>query len=288
MTAASDGAPLERYQIIDLVERWAGEGDARVPAGACWHCGSAIAYCVQIRHIDTGEQHEIGTTCAERVGLDTAALKRMLAAKFADDRAARAAWRRHANAEAAAQADAAATLQHGPHGTETRFHSGCMCDACQGAAPHGITQRAGQGYRVAARFFAGCRCLECIEAVVALDAENGLRDGYRIVENVAVVIDLSTGKTAGAKKLDTRYGRRWCVRGGMAWLPVAPQRRQDQAKLGYVETVAPWLVSGREAIIPLGCPIVDAWGEPLPRPRTGSGNAGRHESGMGTVIGQGD
>lgn len=257
--------PLMRYQLVDVVERWEGAGDARVPAGACWHCGSAIAYCVQIRHLDTGEEHEIGTTCAERVGLDAEALKRMQAAKYAEDRAARAAWRRQADAEAAARAEAAATAQHGPHGTEARFVSGCTCDECQAAAPHGITQRAGEGYRVAARFFAGCRCLECIEAVVAIDAERGYRDRYRIVENLTVVIDLRTRKTVKARTVKTRYGRRWCIRDGAAWLPVAPQRRQTQAKHGFVEAAAPWLVDGRGAVVPLGCPIVDAWGEPLPR-----------------------
>ncbi len=100
-----------------------------------------------------------------------------------------------------------------------------------------------------------------------------------IVENVSVVVDLQTGKTAEAKKVDTRYGRRWCVRGGQTWLPVAPQRRQNQAKIGYVEAVAPWLVTGGEAIIPLGCPIVDAWGQPIPRPPAAaerpSGNTNR-------------
>ncbi len=282
MAAGRDGAPLHRYQVVEVVERWAGEGEARVPAGACWHCGSAIAYCVQIRHVDTGEQHEIGTTCAERIGLDAGALKRMLAAKFADDRAARAAALRQANAEAAALADSHAGKQHGPHGTETRFHSGCICEHCQAAAPHGITQRAEERYRVAARFFAGCRCLECIDAVVALDAEHGLRDGYRIVENVPVIVDLQTGKIAEAKQVDTRYGRRWCVRGGQAWLPVSPQRRQAQAKFGLVETVAPWLVAGREAIIRLGCPIIDAWGEPLPRPKASTGAGSAEDGASGT------
>lgn len=267
MPAGRD-APLTRYQLVDVVERWDGNGEARFPAGACWHCGAAIAYCVQIRHIETGEQHEIGTTCAERVGLDADALKRMLAAKYADDRAARAAWRRQADAEATARAEAAAAAQHGPHGSETRFASGCMCDECQAAAPHGITQRVGEGYRVAARFFAGCRCLDCIEAVVALDAERGYRDRYRVVENLSVVIDLGTGEAVKARTVTTRYGRRWCVRDGAAWLPVAPQRRDTQAKHGFVEAVAPWLVAGREAIVPLGCPIVDAWGERIPRPVT--------------------
>ncbi len=272
---SASAAPLMPYQIIDLVERWAGDDQARVPAGSCWHCGSAIAYCVQIRHVQTGEQHEIGTTCAERVGLDIDALKRMLAAKHADDRATRAAWSRQASAEAAARAEAAATAQHGPHGTKTRFISGCACDDCQAAAPHGAAQQAGAPYQVAARFFAGCRCLECVDAAVVLDAESGYRQGYRIVENLTVIIDLSTGKTAKAKNVNTRYGRRWCVRDGAAWLPVAPQRRSTQAKHGFVEATAPWLVVGRDAVVPLGCPIVDSWGEPIPRSNDTQNRTGR-------------
>ena len=101
--------------------------------------------------------------------------------------------------------------------------------------------------------------------MVTLDAERGYRQRYRIVENLTVVIDLSTGKAVKARKVETRYGRRWCVRDGAAWLPVAPQRRQTQAKHGFVEAAAPWLVNGVEAVVALGCPIVDAWGTPLPR-----------------------
>lgn len=268
--AASSAAPLMAYRIIDVIERWEGDGEVRLPAGSCWHCGTAIAYCVQIRHVQTGEQHEIGTTCAERVGLDAAALKRMLAAKYADDRAARAAWRRHANAEAAAQAEADLTAQHGPHGTETRFASGCVCDECKAVAPHGVARQAREGYRVATRFFAGCRCLECIDAVVTLDAESAYPDRYRIVESLTVIVELASGKTVRAKQVDTRYGRRWCVRNGQAWLPVTPRRRATQAKHGFVEATAPWLVEGNAAVTPLGCPIIDAWGEPIPRSEAAS------------------
>jgi hypothetical protein len=85
------------------------------------------------------------------------------------------------------------------------------------------------------------------------------------VENLTVVIDLGTGEAVKARKVKTRYGRRWCVRDGAAWLPVAPQRRHTQAKHGFVEAAAPGLVDGREAVVPLGCPIVDAWGERIPR-----------------------
>lgn len=72
---------------------------------------------------------------------------------------------------------------------------------------------------------------------------------------MTVVIDLSTGKTVKARKVKTRYGHRWCVRDGAVWLPVAPERRDAQAKHGFVEAAAPWLVVGREALVPLGCPM---------------------------------
>jgi len=59
------------------------------------------------------------------------------------------------------------------------------------------------------------------------------------------------------------------VPGGACWHcgSVAPPLRHAQAKKGFVEAVAPWLVVGRDAILPLGC-IVDAWGgEPIPPPQ---------------------
>lgn len=34
MTAAGGGVPSERYQIVDVVERWEGDSEVRVPAGA--------------------------------------------------------------------------------------------------------------------------------------------------------------------------------------------------------------------------------------------------------------
>lgn len=265
-TPDTASAPLTAYQIIDVVEKWEGSHGYRFPAGACWQCGQAIAYCVQIRHAVTGEQHEIGTTCAERFGLDSEQLERMLAEKYAEDRAQLAELRRQANKEAAALADATAAAQHGPHGTLTRFTSGCICEDCKAAAPHGIALQARQ-YRVSTRFYAGCRCLECIDAAITLDVEHRFRNGHRIVENLTVIIELATGQPVKAKRVDTRYGRRWCVRDGQVWLPVTPQRRQTQAKHGFVEATAPWLVAGRTAIIALGCPITDAWGEPIPRPR---------------------
>ncbi len=47
---------LEHYTVIGMVERWKGGADVRVPGGDCWHCGTAIAYCVQIRHTLTGQR----------------------------------------------------------------------------------------------------------------------------------------------------------------------------------------------------------------------------------------
>jgi hypothetical protein len=113
---------LEHYTVIGMVERWKGGADVQVPGGDCWHCGTAIAYCVQIRHTFTGEQHEIGTTCAEKVGLDITAVKKLLAEKRARERAAaELEWRR-------TYVPAEPTLP--AHGTVERFHTGCHCGEC--------------------------------------------------------------------------------------------------------------------------------------------------------------
>lgn len=264
------------YAIVGVVEKWdTPTPDLRVPAGgSCWHCGAAIAYCVQIRHTNTGEAHEIGTTCAERVGLDIAALKLMLADKYAAARAERSATRHRATHEDAARRDAAAGAEHGPHGTESRFRSGCHCDECETAAPHGLVRRHAEQSEIAARFHAGCRCLDCIDAVLVLDADRSrtVDSGHRIAL-LPVLVELDTGSvTTSAMRVKTRYGLRWKVdtRYGALWLSVAPKQRDTLARKGYVEATAPWLVDvihGRtHRIHLLGEPIVDDWGTPIPHP----------------------
>jgi hypothetical protein len=160
------------------------------------------------------------------------------------------------------------TALYGPHGTEPRYWAGkCHmgdtwpCQECQDAAPHGTKDRFHNGK---------CRCLSCIDAVV----EDGR---YATQEERRVLVSLKTGRIADAKVVSTRYGSRWCVENGQDWLPVSPKRRATLANKGYVEAEAPYLVEvcgsrhgGRqwfEPLQPLGDPIVDAWGEPVPRPK---------------------
>lgn len=117
-------AELESYVATGWTERWGGTADVRVPGGNCWHCGRAIAYCVQIQSTLTGEQHEIGTTCAEKLGLDIDQLKERMADKRrAEDWHAR---RQH-------RPDPVAPIEQ-LHGTLGRFLTGCYCLPCIDAA----------------------------------------------------------------------------------------------------------------------------------------------------------
>jgi hypothetical protein len=259
MTAPPPEAPLTNYRITGYVERWHEPlPGVKQPSGSCWHCGTGIAICVQIRHISTDEIHEIGTTCAERTGLDTSQLRAMLAERHADERHQRFAAEREAIRRAAAEQDAANTAAHGVHGTTSRFSSGCRCDLCRPAAPHGTL----------ARFLDGpCHCGDCIGAAAALD-------DYTTRE-LDLIVDLVSGEIVeDARKVTSRYGTRWCIHDGEAWLPVRPARRSTMAKRGYVEAKAPYLVEicGRhqerwyKPVVQLGRPVFDSWGEPIPHP----------------------
>lgn len=253
-------APLESYRIVGLNENWyqAVPGAPKQPGGSCWHCGTGIAIEVIVKNVTTGETHTIGTTCAERVGLDPKALKALLAERYAEQREL---LRQNRSAEyraQLAQREADETAAFGPHGTETRFESGCRCDPCIAVAPHGTDHRFWHGE---------CRCLTCLDHVIATDANI-------VVMEQDVVIDLDTGDVVEARKVDTRYGYRWCVQDGRAWLPIGPKRRSTQANKGYVEARAPFVVeriNSRQGgwwykiFARVGDPIVDAWGEPIER-----------------------
>lgn len=262
MTATQTDAPLTNYSVIGIQENRiginAGTPEARqVPGGSCWHCGTGIAIEVVIRSTETGETHTIGTTCAERVGLDGPELKAMLAERYAEERYQRsAAVRRSLQNEAAAR-DAKVTAEHGDHGTPTRYAFGCNCADCRLVAPHATYDRF---------FEARCRCLRCIEWVLSA------HEGFAIYQR-DVIVDVETGEVVPAKTVNTRYGTRWCVRDGMAWLPFRPARRDTLAKKGYVEAEVPMLVQsgGRGSaawsknVCRLADPIADRWGEPIRR-----------------------
>lgn len=261
-TVAAAEAPLTNYRVVGLRENWyqAAPGAPRQPGGGCWHCGTGIAIEVVISSTVTGETHTIGTTCAERVGLNGPELKAMLARRYAEERAERARRRTAAWRRARDEAEAAATAAHGAHGTESRFLSGCFCEPCLGAAPHGSAQRFLHGR---------CRCLVCIEGIL-----RERPDEFTVQEDRYVIVELATGRVVEARVVDTTYGRRWCVGDALAWLPVSPARRSTHAKRGYVQARAPFLVEvcgrrGRQWFKPLarmGSPIVDCWGERIVRP----------------------
>ena len=115
-------AELEHYSVVGMIERWEGTADVHVPGGSCWHCGTAIAYCVQIQSTVTGEQHEIGTTCAEKVGLDITALKRRRAEMRAVERWRAAHDRRNLRSEPEPPKP--------EHGTADRYFDRCRCLLC--------------------------------------------------------------------------------------------------------------------------------------------------------------
>ena len=244
-------APLADYAITGFETRYYSPvPEVKMPGGTCWHCGTAISICVQIRHHQTGETHEIGSTCAERVGLDVTELKKMLRQRNAAMRAERTAAERRAYQQARDE-------EFGAHGTETRFANGCRCTPCKAVAPHGAETR----------WHAGCECLDCVEGVLAANPRT-----YWIVDDYRVLIDLATGRITDAEIVRTQYGCSWCVTnesGRKVWVTVGPARRSTQTKKGYVEAYAPMLVVGgrdwhRPRLV-LGEPLADRWGEPIHR-----------------------
>jgi hypothetical protein len=251
-------APLENYRIVGWQANWYQPDPSapKKPGGCCWHCSTGIAIEVIIEDKTTGERHTIGTTCAEKVGLSKDALKAINAERYAEARVAEREARLATRRKERAKADAKEAALHGPHGTEGRFGSGCRCTPCQKAAPHGTVER----------FMLGkCRCLDCMGAAVA----NG---GWKVADQ-EVLVGLETGRVVDAKVVMGRYGRSWCIDDGREWAPYAPKNRATLAKRGYTEATAPFLcevAGGRyhqwlEPLEPVGEPIVDRWGDPIPR-----------------------
>jgi hypothetical protein len=112
----------KHYVAAGMVERWGGTADVRVPGGSCWHCGAAIAYCVQIQSLVTGEQHEIGTTCAE-----TRARRRPDQATPGPRNVPPSAG------TLPVSGDTSSLRPHRPNNltaTIDRFHTGCYCLSC--------------------------------------------------------------------------------------------------------------------------------------------------------------
>jgi hypothetical protein len=70
-----DAPPLADFKVVGITEQTqianAGTPFAReVAGGSCWHCGTSIRICVMARNQKTGEVVTVGSTCAERIGLD--------------------------------------------------------------------------------------------------------------------------------------------------------------------------------------------------------------------------
>jgi hypothetical protein len=253
-------APLQNCRIIgvlDRVYRATPEAPAQ-PGGSCWHCGQAIMVCVQVQDTVTREIHEIGTTCAERVGLSGPELKRMLADRYAEQRALERLHRSKEYRSRVAVVEIVSAWLHGEHGTESRFLSGCDCRPCLAAAPHGTFTRFNVGR---------CACLDCIAAAIATGQ-------YKIRENWPVIVRLSTGEMVEARVVDGQWGASWRVNNGEEWLRVNPARRSTHAKKGFVQAECPFLLEecGRpyerwyKPVLALGSPIFDIWGEPIARP----------------------
>lgn len=253
-------APLENYRIVGIEERvhCPVPGGPQQPGGSCWHCGTAIRICVLVRStVDaTEETHTIGTTCAERIGLDPAGLKRHLAERFAEQRALAAHLRSQAYRDEQARLEAEATAQFGPHGTEGRWASGCRCDACVTAGPHGE-------WSFNAR---DCRCHVCVAAM--------LDDPDYYVRPVTMLVNVDTGaEVADARTVSTRYGLSWRSDALDLWAPVSPARRSTLTKRGVTEAEVPALVrraprsSNRSWYFAawVGCPLADSYGEALPQ-----------------------
>ena len=263
MNATTTTAPLQNYRIVGVTEKVhqpSPDAPAR-PGGSCWHCGTAIRVCVIAQNTETGEKVTIGTTCAERIGLDPKGLREHLAARYAEQRAAARDERSAERRAQRAAAEAAATAEHGPHGTESRFTSGCRCDRCYDAAPHGV-------YRYMAH---DCTCPVCVAAVLNDDDAMSIRYEH----DSTVLVDLDTGSVVeDARYVSTRYGGRWRSDSLDVWLPYNPARRSTLASKGFTEAEVPTLVrrtprSSRTLWVEevrLASPVVDAWGTPIDRP----------------------
>ena len=261
---------LQHFKVVGVVEKAAvvapGTRFAReVAGGSCWHCGTSIRICVQAKNQATGEIVDIGTTCAERIGLDPQELKRHLAERFAGQRhlASKAYREQAAAAHAAREAELERTV--GPHGTVARFEhdvaAGLIpCEECRSVAPHGT----------AARFWDGrCVCHLCLAAV--LDSDQGL-----YVASRPVLVDLATGKVVDSARLvSSQWGTSWLVdrsngRGGSLFVPAFRKQRATVAKRGYTYATAEFLLERTHrrdtpdiARRRLNTPTADDWGEPI-------------------------
>ena len=250
--------PLARYRAVAAYHQTVpvgphGEGGHR-PGGSCWHCGQAIANIIVARHTETDEEVTVGTTCAERLGLNADELREVLAERFANERFERSAA---ATAERRAQLEAyeAEMVAAGkPHGSEARFTEGCRCQQCVDVAPHGTS----------VRFFEhDCRCQACRDEILAT----------RETLSAPVLIDAATGQVIeDARLINTKFGWSWRVDSRDVWVAYGPKRRSTMAKKGFLEGRARFMAvrgpdGDRHKVVGRGFrlsdPVEDRWGEPI-------------------------
>ena len=258
---ANDEAPLEHFRVIGVEEKvvQVAKDAPRQPGSSCWHCGTGIMICVVCKNLQTGEIVDIGTTCAERIGLDPEGLKRYLKERRDRIRAERWAAEAEDRRLHAEYVSAEIAAKYGEHGTEGRYAYGCRCGECNEVAPHGTNEH----------FWAhDCSCEACVKAVLVA------HDDYRIRE-MDVLVDLRTGRVANARLIDGKYGMSWMVKNDTGivvdFVPTGRKRRDTVAKRGYTYAKADYLVRPprdyKEApwrIRQLSTPTVDDFGEPIP------------------------
>ena len=249
-------APLELFRVIGIEERTyqAAPGAPVQPSGTCWHCGAGIKTCVVAKHLDSGDVITVGTTCAERIGLDPVGLKKYLAEKFAEDRAERRSAIWQARVARREQDEAALERTIGAHGSAERYGHGCRCDVCRAVAPHGTKD---------CFWEQKCSCGECLGA--ALEGDSRLRLAPR-----DVLVDLSTGQVVeDARIVSGRFGLCWFIPEKEMFVPAYAKRRETIMKHGYTYAETEWLVrtwwngqgESKERLIV--SPSVDIWGEAI-------------------------
>lgn len=227
------------------------------PGGTCANCGTAIINCYVVEDTKTGTVHDIGSDCAERVGMN----REELARHWRDWRAARRldeaeARRRKWDAETEAR-EAAITAEYGEHGTLSRLEYGCTCEDCAFVAPHGHPTK----------YLGGCTCEECSLGIIESD------DRYFSYDKTYLV-DLETGQVRDdIRMVSTQYGSKWCVKDddgdSVRWITPSPKRRGTMTKHGFTEVSIPtvWRKKRDGDSFPLHrygeMPEFDNYGEPL-------------------------
>jgi len=219
--------PLYNFEIVGLTVKSrtqvVGETSLSQPTGTCWHCGTGIMYCVQVKNKDTGEIVDIGTTCAEKVGLSLQEIRELRRAqREADGSAARYEEAAKQKAERQRREEEETRL-YGAHGTESRYNEGlCGCPECSKVAPHGTLDRMNYGQ---------CYCPDCVEAAI-----NDPSGSYGLDSEIRLA-DAETGQLLPAKCVRGKYGPQWVLNEGdrTYWFPYSPAREATLSKKGVTE-----------------------------------------------------